>query len=432
MRPITLRARLFDERRAAAHSPAVALPPVASPAATRERSTLATLTWWSLLALVAAFPVKSVIGLDGTAMLGGFSLLSLPKIAGGAFVVLLAVDMLRAPQRYALESASRLPLLALLVLACLSTATAMVPATAFITTCRYAAFIALFIGIAGLADDAHRRRQLVVVLAAACTVVAVFALADLATQRTHAATPAFGDANDVAFLMASTLPLAVWLALTARRWRAPAWAMVVALGLVVPLTLSRGALVALAVAAAWLVAVERRFLRVIVGGTLALTVVAVAIVIVQPQMLRAGLEGKQRIASANVQNRLEAWRFAADRVVEHPLLGIGPGNFGAAYAPHWRANPGLHHLSVVHNSYLEIAAELGVPACLAFVAFYALAFASIGRRSAAARGDAALALALRTAMLIAAVAGCFVSVELQAPFWILAGLAAAAARERSP
>jgi O-antigen ligase len=232
--------------------------------------------------------------------------------------------------------------------------------------------------------------------------------------------------------MASTLPLALWLALTARRWRAPAWAMVVAVGLVVPLTLSRGALVALAVAAAWLVAVERRFLRVIVGGTLALTVVAVAIVIVQPQMLRAGLEGKQRIASANVQNRLEAWRFAADRVVEHPLLGIGPGNFGAAYAPHWRANPGLHHLSVVHNSYLEIAAELGVPACLAFVAFYALAFASIGRRSAAARGDAALALALRMAMLIAAVAGCFVSVELQAPFWILAGLAAAAARERSP
>ncbi|HXU50862.1 MAG TPA: O-antigen ligase family protein [Casimicrobiaceae bacterium] len=434
MKPIWLHGRSLVALQAAGSSRDIAPPARAAMqvAAASDRSTLAALTWRSLLALVVAFAAKSIVGLDSVASFAGFSLLTLPKIAGACFLVLLAAHMARAPREYALEAASRLPLLALLVLACVSTVTAMVPATAFITTCRYAAYIAFFIGVAGLADDAGRRRQLVIVLTVGCAIAATFALADLATHRKILATTPFGDANDVALLLASTWPLAIWLASTARRLRVAAWAAVVAIGLAIPLTMSRGALLALAAAAAWLLMVERRSVRMIVASAAALVAVALFVIAVNPAPLRVGLAAKERIASANVQNRLEAWRFAADRVVEHPLLGIGPGNFGAAYESHWRANPGLHHLSVVHNSWLEIATELGVPAFAAFVAFYALAFARMGRPSLPAPGDEGLALPLRLSMLIAAVAGFFVSVELTSTFWLLAGLATAVAREPSP
>jgi O-antigen ligase len=112
----------------------------------------------------------------------------------------------------------------------------------------------------------------------------------------------------------------------------------------------------------------------------------------------------------------------------NPLLGVGPGNFGHYYERYWQANPGAHQLRVVHNSYLEIASEIGIPALVAFLAFYLTVFRRTGEVLQRATANATLLVALRVSMVIAAVAALFVSEQLAAPFWVLAGLASAICR----
>jgi O-antigen ligase len=57
----------------------------------------------------------------------------------------------------------------------------------------------------------------------------------------------------------------------------------------------------------------------------------------------------------NVQHRLALWRAALDAVYSHPLFGIGYGQFTsyAGYLRLWRAQ-------VAHETYLSLAAELGL------------------------------------------------------------------------
>jgi len=52
------------------------------------------------------------------------------------------------------------------------------------------------------------------------------------------------------------------------------------------------------------------------------------------------------------------WRAAALMIEDHPLLGVGPGSFGTAYARYMRA--GMNETRYAHNSYLQAAACWGV------------------------------------------------------------------------
>ena len=54
---------------------------------------------------------------------------------------------------------------------------------------------------------------------------------------------------------------------------------------------------------------------------------------------------------------------------QHPLFGVGPGNFPAA-TESWR---------VTHNTYTELSAEGGFPALILFVVILGLAFRNVRR-----------------------------------------------------
>ncbi len=65
--------------------------------------------------------------------------------------------------------------------------------------------------------------------------------------------------------------------------------------------------------------------------------------------------------------RLELWRSALAMIREHPLFGVGPGNFQTAYRtryilPTAWAEPNLEH---PHNIYLDFWTRLGLPGVLA-------------------------------------------------------------------
>jgi len=76
--------------------------------------------------------------------------------------------------------------------------------------------------------------------------------------------------------------------------------------------------------------------------------------------------------------RLAFWQAALDMWRDHPWLGVGLGNYAAAYTayslPKWRM--ALGH---AHNYYLNIACETGLVGLLAYLFLWAAAFVQVGQ-----------------------------------------------------
>lgn len=74
-----------------------------------------------------------------------------------------------------------------------------------------------------------------------------------------------------------------------------------------------------------------------------------------PRLLVRG-EGSALLSATQ---RSANWKAGLSMVVSHPLLGVGPGNYGVAFPQHrtWASNETKH----AHNSYLEAVSDLGLP-----------------------------------------------------------------------
>ncbi|HEY3396904.1 MAG TPA: O-antigen ligase family protein [Armatimonadota bacterium] len=94
--------------------------------------------------------------------------------------------------------------------------------------------------------------------------------------------------------------------------------------------------------------------------------------------------------------RLYVWKSMVTMIHERPLRGFGPGSFEWTY-PHY-AQAGFTRLG--HESYLQMAAEAGLPALLAFLALWIALLRRLGRRvtAAASPGDRLLPAAALAAL----------------------------------
>jgi O-antigen ligase len=127
------------------------------------------------------------------------------------------------------------------------------------------------------------------------------------------------------------------------------------------------------------------------------------------------------------QIRRDFWSVGFTLIREHPLTGIGLGNF-TAYS--YSATPGAatkHGMAC--NTFLEIAAELGIPGFLAYcgVSVAALRSAEKLRSEGKRRKDVLLFYAgeaMQTGLLGFLGAAMFVSAEYQKPFWVIVALTA--------
>jgi Flp pilus assembly protein TadD len=104
--------------------------------------------------------------------------------------------------------------------------------------------------------------------------------------------------------------------------------------------------------------------------------------------------------------RTMIWRLTGRLIADHPLAGVGAGNFPIRL-PEYFAAPEADMAAVhtdtwsrPHNDFLQVAAEKGIPGLLAFVGVFAAAFVASGVtvRRAAAVGDARLAVFLAMAL----------------------------------
>src|SRR5262249_25110634 len=73
------------------------------------------------------------------------------------------------------------------------------------------------------------------------------------------------------------------------------------------------------------------------------------------------------VHEASAQSRLDLWRGALDTALSHPLLGVGPDNWGL-YAPNYGWPKGKE----VHSLWAQNAAEVGFVGAGLLLVFYLL------------------------------------------------------------
>ena len=190
----------------------------------------------------------------------------------------------------------------------------------------------------------------------------------------------FGHPNLLGGFLALAIPSMVALAASERLWwrRLSGYLLVIAAMAGLVLTYSRGAWLGTGVGLLILLPVLKRGFWLILGAVL-LGPVLVGMVTSSDAVL-ARLES---IAAAGsdpaLMERLEIWGMAFRLVAEHPLLGVGLGNFQAAYGR--LMVPDLPLLTYplelpehAHNLFLNLAVEVGLVGVSAFAWLLAVAF----------------------------------------------------------
>jgi putative inorganic carbon (hco3(-)) transporter len=300
-------------------------------------------------------------------------------------------------------------------------------------TVRYASFIIFLFLVVQLVRDREQIRWMIRVFVISATAAAAWTLYRfLILHALERAAGPITDPNEFGYLQACVLPLAGYLVAAEPRRRL-LWSLCFALmcGAVLA-SLSRGALVGLGGLLLWAVLTRKVSLRgVLIGVATVFALGALAFTIWSP-LIHDRLQNHSEIAQQNVNTRFAFWSGAIRMWEDHPIVGIGVDRFGLE-APNYVVNSQIAlERPAAHNAYLEILAEQGGLGLLTFAAFLISTWVLLnrGRRAAQAADDidgVRLATAMQGTLVVAMVAGGFISAELTMPFWIIGGLAAVVA-----
>lgn len=240
-----------------------------------------------------------------------------------------------------------------------------------------------------------------------------------------------GDPNTYALYTLAALPVTAELGRRAHGWARIAWIVAAALQLASVFgSQSRGALLGLAVVAAWvvLVAPDRahqplRQTRVALG-LLLLVPVLVSIVSLFPRL------SPSRVMEDRGTGRLDIWLAAWRAWQEQPLIGLGAGNFEARSGDLLSQTPGvaldpyseLFEGIRVHSAYLEPLVELGPAGLASYLAL--LAAAALLLLDDRRRRPRDLTTVLLPMLAVFAVTTVFLSVTNNKLLWMLLGFSA--------
>lgn len=236
-----------------------------------------------------------------------------------------------------------------------------------------------------------------------------------------------GDSNYYALVAVSMLPLCLLLLPHASGWTRLLLS-VTALALVASTLLgaSRGGFLSLVFCLGYLILHARRRIL-LLSGALALFA-ALEWVLPHSPLDRFAAEDNATRISTEVRKQILKAGWAM--VKTHPLTGVGLGMY-KPLAPEY--NPELRGGGIGHNTYLQVAAELGVPALAVFVAILWTAWRRARRTArwfeeAEDRVTASIAQALEAGIIAYAVGALFLSAEFAKQLWILVWMGLALAR----
>jgi O-antigen ligase len=229
----------------------------------------------------------------------------------------------------------------------------------------------------------------------------------------------YADPNDLALILIITMPLCFASLVLARGLWKLCWAVVLLMmTYVVFLTGSRGGFLALVVTVGvtlWEFGIQRRryFILVIVALTGAGLWLSSGGLVVQ--RLKATFNPNENaVAAASSQAREQLFWRSIDVTMEHPLFGVGLGNFQKV-SGNWHET---------HNAFTSVSAEGGIPAFVLYVLVLLAGFANVDKIRRVARGKRELsqwAGALRASLAGYVVGSSFLSVAYQFfPYFLVA------------
>jgi O-antigen ligase len=230
----------------------------------------------------------------------------------------------------------------------------------------------------------------------------------------------FNDSNEYALIASLWMPLAfVWAFSRRPLWeRCLCFGCLGAAALGTTFAASRGGL--LGMAAGFLLLIFRSHSRVrnltLVGAA------AMFLLVLFPNSALRRLEHPGYADQIGEEARLITWKAGLRMIGSHPLTGIGLQNFKPFVTQY--ENPGESVVTLAHNTYIEIAAELGIGAVVAFVGLLVASLYSLEisrRRCQTLRAThlANIALGLQAGVVSFAVSAIFISVWWEKMAWLL-------------
>ena len=287
------------------------------------------------------------------------------------------------------------------------------------------------------------------------TVIWAFLLGSAATAgysiatRGYASTGRLSGIFDPNYFAASLIPAIliscfVVLTTSSRRTRAVAAAVLAVDVVAFALTQSRGGIIGLVVAL---------FAGIALAGNIRPRVVAAVLV-----AFALGIGYYLEAAPAHIRNsfstslsgasagRSDEWRIAFRMFSDHPLGGVGLGNYIVDEASYATQTINVTHIGyiandrlIAHSTYLEVAAELGIGGVAVLLAIFGMAAIRSGR-GLALRARAPDDIHFYARGLLAGAIGMFVayvflSAEYEKMLWLVLGLLVAVGtigRDRSP
>jgi O-antigen ligase len=285
----------------------------------------------------------------------------------------------------------------------------------------YVSFLLLFLITSTVVDSLNRLRWVMLVAIGSVAFASLYMVREW--QNYHNLYADFrpgwvvGDPNYFTISALLTLPLAFHLMLGSRcRWeRVFCAGCLLVTVLAVTLGASRGGFLGLVAA----------FLFVIWHSRARLRNLVVAVSLVLPLSLLVPISPLGRLLHPNrgdqgaEDSRTVVWQAGLRMMAAHPIVGIGLGNFKPLVQGYEQGN--LNVESIAHNTYVEIGAEMGLPALFVFLGILFSSYRSLGHvRAFRAKQPFAwqAALGLQAGLLGAAVAVFFVSGQYQKLLWL--------------
>jgi PST family polysaccharide transporter len=306
---------------------------------------------------------------------------------------------------------------------------------ALVTSLRYLIFATLFFLVVQTVRGERRRADVLIhVVVAAAAVASVVALIAFFRHHVVQASGPLKDPNDFGFLLASTLPLAIYEVRWAVRWAKALWVVALVLILVCTFaTFSRSALTGLAIATLWALLTGRLRLRWVLVAVACLAVTVGAVVLHSPRLVTAALHQRSHVATQNVNERIGYYHVEVSEWEHYPVTGVGPGNFVYRfyqYAPGaWQSLPYPSNVLTIsgEEAYLVILSEQGAVGLALFLGYLALSWADLRRRFPDDERADQLQSALAAGFVVACVGALFLTEQYYPPLWFLSAIAASLA-----
>jgi len=251
------------------------------------------------------------------------------------------------------------------------------------------------------------------------------------------------DANDFATFAVASMPIGVYLARRARSWigRAIPVAALIVISAAFVRSGSRGGFLALIATALFIVLGLR---AISIGKRVAAVAIVAAVVMVASTDRYWNAMGTilsdTDYNQTSESGRMQIWQRGIGYVLQNPILGVGADNFRAAegqlspMATRQQYGVGVRW-NAPHDTFLQVAAELGIPGLVFFVLMMAGAFRDVHPRRYVWPGGSrrppvptALKQALRASLLGFVVGSLFLSLAYTALLYTLVGLAIATSK----